>query len=96
MWERYRLKEAAMSLNGIMGVGLSSAGAQNPWDANSPAAVDFRRPEGIEAKGEVKTGIEPPVPADYVTLHSGEAQVGSAAADAAAVDEAGSTFRMIA
>ena len=85
-----------MSLNGLMGVGISSAGAQNPWDANSPAAVDFRRSGGVEVKGEAKTEREPAVPADYVTLHSGEVQVGSAAAGIGAVDEVGSGFRTVA
>jgi hypothetical protein len=85
-----------MSLNGLTGIGISSPGAQNPWDAQSPAAVDFRRPEGIEVTGEVKGANEPAVPADYVTLHSGEVQVGSGAVASAAVDEVGSTFRTVA
>ena len=67
-----------MSLNGLMGMGLSSAGTQNPWDAQSAVAVDFRRPERREVGGMVKAGNEPSMPKDYVTLHTGELQVGSA------------------
>lgn len=82
-----------MSLSGVMGIGISSAGAQNPWDANSPAAVDFHRAESVEVESKAMTVSKPSEPADFVTLRSGEVQVGSAAV---APGEVRSTFRTVA
>jgi hypothetical protein len=75
-----------MSLNGLMGVGLSSPGAKNPWEAQSPPAVDFRAGLRVENGNGVLTEPAGALPEDRVTLtlvpvDAGNLAVGSAPAD---------------
>jgi hypothetical protein len=53
-----------MSLNGMIGIGLSTPGSQNPWDAKSPPAVDFRHETTDNGISLVA------MPQDHVTLNS--------------------------
>ena len=74
-----------MSLNGLMGIGISSPGAQNPWDANSPPAVDFRPGLRVENGNGVLTEPTVAMPQDRVTLTSVPADAGNTAVGSARV-----------
>jgi hypothetical protein len=71
MWERYRPKEAAMSLNGIMGIGISSSGVPDERKEVVRGEREVHKP-ALEMKPDNLSAVQ----ADYVTLQTGAGQGG--------------------
>jgi hypothetical protein len=98
MWESYRLaqREVTMSLNGIMGIGISSVGVEAE---RKQIAQEEREAPPV---GESKPDNLSKVREDYVTLQSGKGlaaqvdSVGTGALPPRGAGERGSMFHAIA
>jgi hypothetical protein len=97
MWESYRpeLREVAMSLNGIVGIGLSSVGVKD--EREQVARVSRDTPPLV---GRVALDNLSAVQEDYVTLNSGVGEVvlarGASASTQNEAGDRGTAFRAIA